>query len=199
TFSNRMLGVMAWIMPIFVACATFSSLNGLIFFGSRLYYASARDGHLPDVIGLININRYTPVPSLAFLLCISIIYIIPSNTDLLVNYVSFCMSIFMTGSIGALLWLRIKQPNRPRPIKVWIIVPIIYFFVCIFLVVFPIIQNPRDLGIAIAIILLGIPIYYIKKKGTAGGCCSGFMRKFTRICQLLVEGVPEEEQEWDEE
>lgn len=199
TFSNRMLGVMAWIMPIFVACATFSSLNGLTFFGSRVYYASARDGHLPKVLGLINVNRYTPVPSLAFLLFMSILYIIPGNVKLLANLVSFCMSLFMTGSIGALLWLRVSQPNRPRPIKIWIFVPMLYFLVCIFLVVFPVIQNPVELGVAIILILLGIPVYYIAKKAESGGCCSGFMAKFTRVIQLICEGVPEEEQEWDEE
>ena len=36
----------------------------------------------------------------------------------LINYTSFVESLFMAVSVAGLLWLRYKQPNRERPIKV---------------------------------------------------------------------------------
>lgn len=35
TFADKMLGVMAWIMPLFVAASTFGGLNGVIFTAAR--------------------------------------------------------------------------------------------------------------------------------------------------------------------
>jgi len=196
-FGERMLGVMHWTMPFFVACATFSSLNGCIFSGSRILYSSAREGHLPEVMGLISIRHFTPVPSLIILMVMTLAYMVTSDIQLLINYVTFSESLFITTSIAALMWLRKTQPNRHRPIKVWIIFPIIFFLVCLFLVIFPVIENPVELGIASAIILSGVPVYYLCFRPS--DCCTGITARFTRVCQLLVEGLPEEEEINNEE
>ena len=118
TFADKMLGYAAWVMPLFVACSTFGSLNGAIFASSRLFFVGARNGHLPAAINLINVNCLTPIPSLIFLCIITMFLLFTDDVYSLINYVSFVEILFILISISGLLYLRKKQPNLKRPIKV---------------------------------------------------------------------------------
>ena len=72
--------------------------------------------------------------------------------------------------------------------------------VTVFLVVFPVVERPLELGIAIGICLAGVPVYYVcvKQSKKSSKFCA-FMDHVTSICQLLCFGLPEEEQEETEE
>lgn len=151
----------AWLMPLFVACSTFGSLNGAIFASSRLFFVGARNGHLPAAISLININCLTPIPSLIFMCVLTLALLFIRDVYILINYVSYVEALFTLISISGLLWLRRIQPNANRPIKVSIIFPIIYLITCSFLVISSCYESPLAVGLASLIILSGIPIYCI--------------------------------------
>ncbi|XP_050717904.1 Y+L amino acid transporter 2-like [Eriocheir sinensis] len=196
SFSSEVLGVVAYAMPLFVALSTFGSLNGLIFACSRLFFVGAREGHLPQVLALISTKSFTPVPALVFQGIMTLCMLGTSDTMVLINYVSFSESVFVFMSISALLWLRYKEPNRKRPIKVWLWVAILFFVVSIFLVVFPVVERPVELGVAIGICLAGVPVYLLCVKQAGKSVrFSAFMGKVTSVCQLLCTGLPEEQQE----
>lgn len=66
TFGNRILGVMAWFMPLSVAISTFGSANGTLFAAGRLCFAASREGHLLDCLSYVHVRRFTPAPGLIF-------------------------------------------------------------------------------------------------------------------------------------
>ncbi|KAJ8971765.1 hypothetical protein NQ317_004695 [Molorchus minor] len=161
TFGNRMLGSFTFLMPFFVACSTFGSLNGAIFASSRLFFVGARAGHLPSAICLIDIKRLTPVPSLVFMCIITLALVIIEDVYVLINYVSFVEALFITISVTGLLYLRWVKPDYHRPIKVNIFLPILFFIICAFLVTFPCYVSPLEVGVGLAFILCGIPVYMV--------------------------------------
>ena len=160
-FGEKMLGVMSWTMPVFVACSTFGALNGAIFASSRLFFVGAREGHLPAAIALINVKRLTPVPSLIFLCIITLVLLVIKDVYVLINYVSFVESFFTLVSVSGLLYMRYSKPDLHRPIKVNILLPCIFFVICTFLVTLPIYVSPVEVGVGVAIILAGIPVYFV--------------------------------------
>lgn len=65
-FANKLYGSFAWIMPVFVACSTIGSANGVILTSSRLFYAGAREGQMPSALTMINEYTLTPMPAVIF-------------------------------------------------------------------------------------------------------------------------------------
>ncbi|XP_066287786.1 Y+L amino acid transporter 2-like [Branchiostoma lanceolatum] len=63
TFANRLLGVMSWIIPTAVAVSTFATLLTGFLAWTRVYMVAARDGIMPRILSMIQVNRLTPAPA----------------------------------------------------------------------------------------------------------------------------------------
>ncbi|CAG2122862.1 unnamed protein product, partial [Medioppia subpectinata] len=159
SFGEKILGVFQWIMPLSVALSAFGGLNGGIFASSRLFFVGARSGHLPGSLAMINLKYFTPMPSLVFLCILSLLYLTTTQVFVLINYAVFTESLAVTSSVAALLYLRVKQPNLIRPIRVSIILPVIFFIICTFLLLLPFYERPFETGMGALITLSGIPVY----------------------------------------
>ncbi|BES97903.1 Amino acids transporter [Nesidiocoris tenuis] len=160
TFADKALGFIAPVMPIMVALSALGGLSVHIMTSSRMCFVGARYGHFPTMLSHINVDKYTPTPSLVFLCILSLIMLISSDIYQLITYASFVESFFTMMTVGGLLWLRYKQPNMHRPIKVSLAIPIIFVIICIFLVVVPIYEKPAEVGMGALITVIGLPFYY---------------------------------------
>ncbi|KAG6442826.1 hypothetical protein O3G_MSEX002543 [Manduca sexta] len=165
-FATAILGWLRWVMPALVCIATLGGLSVNIMTSSRICFAGARNGHMPELLAHINIKCMSPMPSLVFLMLLSLLMLIPDNLTSLITYCTVVESFFTTICCSAVLWLRHKKPNLPRPIKVQLWMPSIFVAITSMLLVIPVISEPFAVISGACITLAGLPAYYVLVKNT---------------------------------
>nr|CAD7401137.1 unnamed protein product [Timema poppensis] len=144
TFANQLYGVMAWTIPVFVALSTFGAVNGILLTSSRLFYAGACEGQMPEILTMIQIHRLTPTPAVLCMALLSMLYLTVSDIFALINYVGFATWLSIGVAVLCLPWLRWAQPNLPRPIRVNLAFPIVYIVASLFVTIVPMIASPVE-------------------------------------------------------
>lgn len=161
TFAERAFGWFAWTIPVFVAMSTFGAVNGILLTSSRLFYAGACEGQMPEVLTMIQIERYTPTPAILIMALLSMLYLTVSDIFALINYVGFATWLSIGVAVLCLPWLRWAQPNLPRPIRVPLVFPIVYLLASLFVTIVPMIASPVETGYGVLMILTAVPVYAV--------------------------------------
>ncbi|XP_055385096.1 Y+L amino acid transporter 2 isoform X2 [Condylostylus longicornis] len=161
TYAERVFGIFAWTIPVFVALSTFGAVNGILLTSSRLFYAGACEGQMPEILTMIQIQRLTPTPAVLIMALLSMLYLTSSDIFALINYVGFATWLSIGVSVLCLPWLRWAQPNLNRPIRVNLIWPVIYLLATIFVTVVPMYASPVETGYGVLMILSSVPVYFL--------------------------------------
>lgn len=189
SWGNQVLGAWAWLVPLAVALATFGSVNGLFFSGSRVCYVAAREGHMPRLLSMVHVRRFTPAPALMFTTAVALVLVTPGSFNTIVNSLSFLGWLTYGTTISCLLYLRMKKKkNLPRPYKVPIIIPAIMLLASLYLVLAPILDHPQMEFLYLFLFLLsGLPVYFLFVYFRCQPRC---LQVATLHLQLLLEVAP---------
>jgi APA family basic amino acid/polyamine antiporter len=137
----------------------------MILSGARVTYAMAKEGLFFKKTGELN-KAQVPAFALwiqcawASLLCLSGTY------SALLDYVIFVSLLFWAITAIGIFILRIKEPNLPRPYRVWgyPILPALFIFLCLSICSILLITKTENSGRGLLILLIGIPFYFLLKK-----------------------------------
>ncbi len=141
----------------------FAALNGSILTGARVPYAMARDGLFFRPIARVHPVYRTPgVSILALTIWGAALVVIVGRFEDLYNYVMFASWILYGMTGAAVLVLRRKRPDLPRPYRVagypWL--PVVFVAAAAAVLAFAIRSYPRESGLGLGIILAGLPFYF---------------------------------------
>ncbi|XP_071500745.1 b(0,+)-type amino acid transporter 1-like [Diadema antillarum] len=162
TFAQRTMGIFAWIVPVGVCISTFGAANASLFTAGRLPFVAAREGHMVQILSMVHAKRFTPQPAIIFVSITASVLIFMGNFDSLLNYFSFAVWMFYGLTVTSLLVLRRTHPDSERPIKVPLVLPIIFVISSLYLIVAPIISDPViEFLYAFLFILSGVIVYIV--------------------------------------
>lgn len=152
-------------ISILIILSTFGCTHATILSNARTPYAMASEGLFFSKMG--KINRWNvPGNALWFQSIWAAVLVLSGSFDQLTDMLIFAAFIYYGATTLGVFILRKKMPDTPRPYKAWgyPVIPALFIIFCIFLIGNTIYTRPREAGIGLVLILLGVPFYYIFQK-----------------------------------
>jgi basic amino acid/polyamine antiporter, APA family len=169
-------GLGAALMAAAILISTFGCVNGLVLAGARAYYAMARDGVFFARAGTLNAAR---VPAWALWLqgAWAALLVLPRTFNPttgaygnlygnLLDYVISAALIFYILTIAGIFRLRATRPDAARPYRAlgYPVVPALYIAGALAVLVVLFAYRPATTWPGLAIVLLGLPVYFAWQK-----------------------------------
>lgn len=157
------------VISLAVTAAAVGCASAGLLAGPRVVYALAKDGLFPEAFARVHPRFRTPSFAIVIqaiwmsLLCLS------GRYDQLYTYAIFAVILAYAGTGVALFLFRRRLPNLPRPYRCWgyPVVPFLFVVTSLALAANTIREQPRETLTGVAILLLGLPVYFWQKKRRA--------------------------------
>jgi APA family basic amino acid/polyamine antiporter len=163
---RRILGAPgAGAVSIAAMISIFAALNGSILSGSRVPFAMARDRLFFKSVGFVHPKHRTPSVSILALSAWASVLVLSGRYDQLYTYVIFASVILYGMATAAVIVLRFKRPDLPRPYRTigYPVVPVVFVLGIASLVISTLLKSPGESLIGLGLISLGLPFYFFWK------------------------------------
>jgi basic amino acid/polyamine antiporter, APA family len=150
------------LMSGLVVLSAFGALSGIILAGPRVYLAMARDGLLFRWAGKIHPRYNTPAMAIIMQAVWSSVLVTTGTYKQLFIRVIYTEWIFFALMAVALFIFR-ARPHIKRDYHIWgyPVVPVIFIIASSAIVINQIISDPGESFVGLALILAGLPVYYL--------------------------------------
>ena len=148
-----------------IMISTFATLNGSVLAGSRVPYATAREGLFPAALGAVNPRFHTPAVSLVWQAIIAGLFTLTGGYQSLYTKAIFSEFLFYALCTAGVFVLRRREPRLPRPYRTWgyPLVPAVFVILSVCLLVNTFWQQRVDSLWGVVLVGSGIPAYWIWK------------------------------------
>lgn len=146
-----------------VVISAFGSLNGSIMTGPRVVFAMADRGLFFKGLARVSPRFATPSVAIWLAAAIAVAYVLQHDFAQLADKFILGAWPFFALAVAAVFVLRRRQPELARPYRTWgyPVTPLLFLGASLWMVVNALITDPINTGATFAIILSGIPVYYL--------------------------------------
>jgi basic amino acid/polyamine antiporter, APA family len=152
----------ATVMAVGIACSTFGYCNIAIAGGARVLQTMGADGMFFRAAGRIEPRTRAPQIALAALGLWAIVLTLSGSFGQLLDYTTVGEWLAHAFGIATLFWYRQHFIDQPSPYRVpfYPLLPLVFVITVFSVIVATAIHTPRDAGMSLLIIALGVPVYY---------------------------------------
>jgi len=143
-----------------------SSLSAYILTGPRVICAMADAGQFPAIAGRLTARQRIPAVATVLQAGWALLLLWSGSFESVVLYASVGLAIFSMLSISSVFVLRWRHPDWPRPFRTpgYPVVPAVFLLATAALTVAAFYERPRESGLSLASILLGVPFFHAWKR-----------------------------------
>lgn len=141
-----------------------ATLNGATMTGARVPFAAAHDGYFLPVLAKIHPRYHTPSAAIIFQAVLAILLVtIVGKFQALFSITLFAEWLFYMLTTSTVFIFRKKQPDAPRPYRVWgyPVVPALFVLCSAVLLIYTFAANVTNSAWGSLVMAAGIPVYYI--------------------------------------
>ena len=148
-----------------VLVSTFSGLNGSMMTDPRIIYGMADRGLFFEPVARISPRFKSPSVAIGLSVALGCVYVLQNDFAQLADRFILGEWPFYALTVAAVYVLRRKRPEMPRPYRVWgyPLLPALFLLASLGLMGNALVTDPRDTGITLLTIAVGLPAYAVWK------------------------------------
>jgi basic amino acid/polyamine antiporter, APA family len=162
--AQRMFGeIGATAIAAVVVVSAISGLNGSMMTGPRIFFAMAERGLFFRGIARMSPRFQTPSAAIWLATALGVVYVLQNDFAQLADRFILGIWPFYVLSVVGVFVLRRRRPDLPRPYRVpgYPLVPGLFLLASLAMIGNALLTDARNTGVTLAIILAGIPVYYL--------------------------------------
>lgn len=155
------------LIAVIIAISTYGTALIYTLSAPRIYFAMAKDGLFFPKIAEVHPKYKTPVNSVLMQSVWAIVILLFWGTfEEVITYVTFTDWIFFTLAACVVILFRFtrKEVNRPYKTTGYPLTPLIFILISAWFVINTLIERPLQAGAGLALLLVGLPVFYFFKK-----------------------------------
>ena len=154
------------LMTAAVLVSSFGCLSASLLYTSRIYQPMAADGLFFRAVGRVDPRFHVPVVSLWAQGMWTTILALSGTYQQLYTYAIFSLVLFHVMTAAAVIVLRRRRPELPRPYRTWgyPVVPLLFIGACLLLIGNTLVAKPVESLLGVLVLVVGIPAYLLFKR-----------------------------------
>jgi len=151
------------VLSLLIAFALFSSLSAFLILGPRVYYAMACDRCFFPFASQVHARYQVPAKSIFLQGAIASLMVLLGTFDQILTYMGFSLGIFPLLAVFGVFKVRRSGISDYR-LPGYPVVPAVYLLAGASILILGFFERPVESSIAIAMVLLGLPVFYLFQK-----------------------------------